>query len=217
MRQDRRHAVEIASARRLDVARAGREAAADHDQAIGADRRALVDHPLVVVDQRLLARRIGRAEQPAAAIAGHLHAVVAEDPRGFIHADVLHVLTPRRDAAHALLHIGLDAVFEAVLLAHGREIDREAFGFHGQKIVSRSAGVAFRPKLRQQRVTAAQRVVIYGFHVGDEGPRREQRQQRAERPGEERQDVAVAEHQPAPQFLSRMSPSTSPSTNGAPG
>ena len=131
MRQDRRHAVEIAPARRLDVARAGRHAAADHHEAVGADRGALVDHALVVVDQRLLSGRVRAAEQPAAAIAGHLHAVRPDDARRLLRPHRLHVLAPRRDAADAVLHQRLDAGLQVELMPDGGEIDREAFGFHG--------------------------------------------------------------------------------------
>ena len=62
--------------RRVDVARALRQSAADQHQAFGAERGRLVDRALVVVDRGLPARRIGCGKHAAAAIAGDPHAVV---------------------------------------------------------------------------------------------------------------------------------------------
>ena len=49
---------------------------------------------------------------------------------GLVEPGRLDVVAPRRDRRDAVLQARLDAVLQAELLAHGREIDREAVGFH---------------------------------------------------------------------------------------
>src|SRR5207245_6845786 len=113
-----RHAVGEHLACRLDVTRALRQPAADHDDAIGPDCRSLIDHLYVVVDRRLTPGGVRGGEKSAAAVAGHFEAVRPDDARRLIDAGRLDMIAPRRDGRNAMPKAGFDAGLQIELLAH---------------------------------------------------------------------------------------------------
>src|SRR5947209_19777482 len=115
MRQNGRHAVREHFSRGLDVARTFGNSATDEDDAVRADRGCFVDHALVVVDRRLPARGIGGRKQPAAAIAGHLDAILLYHASRFIETRRLDVVTPWCNRRDSVFEARLDAVLEGAL------------------------------------------------------------------------------------------------------
>ena len=125
MGQHRRKPLDEHFSRRRKVARSRRKAAADHHDALGADRGGLVDHALVVVDRRHQPIPAGGGEQAAAAIAGDAQAACPEDARRLGDAGLLHHVAPRRDAGKAMARRRRDRLRQLPLPAHGREVEGE--------------------------------------------------------------------------------------------
>ena len=90
VRQDSGKAVGDHFMGRAQVARAFGQTAADEHDALAAEHGRLVDHALVVVDDRLPLGGGRSGKQAAAAIAGDAQVVVLDEPRRLLQAD-----TPR--------------------------------------------------------------------------------------------------------------------------
>ena len=108
VRQNGGNAVGHHAARRADIARILRQAADHEHEALGAERRSLVDCALVVVDRRLPSGFVGGREHAAAAIAADLHSVIFDRANGRIEADGRDLIAPRIDRGDAVPRASLD-------------------------------------------------------------------------------------------------------------
>ena len=139
LRQDRREPVGDHRAGAGDVARAGRQAADDEDEAVGAERRRLVDGAAVVVDRGTAAGSIGGGEHAAAAEAGDAQAVAGEDAGRLGKADLRHLVAPGCHRRDAVADAGRSRLAQVPLLAHRGEVDRETLGAHRPRLPSPQA------------------------------------------------------------------------------
>ena len=77
----------------------------------------------IVVDRRLPAGRIGRGEQPAAAIAADREAVVPEEIAGLLRTQRLDLIAPGRDAGNPVPRAAFDHLAQIPLLTHRRGVE----------------------------------------------------------------------------------------------
>ena len=111
--------------REREVLRTRRHAAREHDKALRADRRRLVDRPPVIVDRRLPARPAGGRKHAGTAQSSHGQAVIADQAGGSADAQLLERLAPGRDAGDTVAGAALDRLPEIPLLAHRRPVQRQ--------------------------------------------------------------------------------------------
>lgn len=125
MRQRGGDAVRHHVARFIDILRAAGEPADHKHEAIGAQSGGLIDGALVVVDRRLAVRRRGCRKETAAAKAGELDAVLADDAHRLVEPHLGDLIAPGGDRGDAVFQAEIDRFGEATLFANGREVDGE--------------------------------------------------------------------------------------------
>src|SRR5262249_31920419 len=94
--------------------------------------RAFADLAMLRAGGALPPRRIGSRKQPAAAVATHPQAAVAEDACRFRDAGLLHHVAPRCDPGEAVTRGSRHRLGQLPLLAHGREIEGDVGSRHGE-------------------------------------------------------------------------------------
>jgi hypothetical protein len=112
------------------VSGSGGQSTDDEDQAIGVQRRRLVDGALIVVNRRRPPGRIDSRKHAAAAETCHTKPILRYDAGSFRQTNPLHLITPGGDRNDILLQAGLDRLAHIILLANGRKIDGKSVDRH---------------------------------------------------------------------------------------